>query len=521
MKKVFKPLGIIGIGIIAGLGFYGGVQNLRALFLDEFIAFVHLNVSDAFEATRSQYVPVVAQVSGAVSDSVTDAGVAIAETVGEVAEKTANTIDQIELFKGEQVVEEIKGSLVIRDDRTRQTLPSRIRDTLTFQTVEVPDIGKAIVADLDGMKLHTYENGKLVKEYPLGAKGKPGSPWETPAGEYEILYKTENHFSSIGEVNMPYSMQFFGNFFIHGWPTYPDGTPVEEGYSGGCIRMEEPYIEEVYEFVDLGTTVFVVGGASTQKSGEYIDKGIGLSRVTSDAFLVADLDTGEVILERNTDEIFPIASLTKLMTALVSLEAVNQFTVTTISQEAVDTYGYQGNLQEGEKIKVQDLIFPLLLTSSNDAAEAIAEHAGRDYFMKLMNQKADSIGLIHTTFEDPSGLSKNNVSTAEDLFRLAQYIYKSKRYIFDVTRMDVYDHANHTWYNNSRFVKDNRYLGSKNGYTDEALKTLIVNHVLDMNGAKRNVAIILLHGTDSVKDVKTILQYLSKDIEFLDVNVIK
>lgn len=508
MKKLFQ-VSLIGlIGIIAGLGFYHGMEQARSVFLDEFAVFVIENIKEIAGITDEQYSPLVAQVTGRLANAAFEVKGTVEEGLGTI-------------FIGDQVVEEIGSSFVIRDDRTKRNLPSRIKDTLTFQTVDIPDKGNTLVADLDGMFMYLYKDGEPYAEYPMKSKGRPGSPWETPAGEYQIEYKAENHFSSIGEVNMPFSMQFFGNFFVHGWPEYPDGTPVEEGYSGGCIRVEDPYIEEIYNFVEVGSTIFVVGGEPSRKSGEYIDKGIGLSRVTSDSFLVADLDTGEVILEREAKEAYPIASLTKLMTALVSLEAVNQSVDTTISDFAISTYGYQGNLEVGEKIQVRDLLFPLLLTSSNDASEAIAEVIGRNYFINLMNQRAETIGLNNTTFNDPSGLSPKNISTAEDLFRLTQYIYKSKSYIFDVTRMQTYDHENHIWYNNSRFIKDDRYRGSKNGYTDEALKTLVLHYEIDLDGSKRNVAIILLHGTDSVKDVKTILQYLQKNVTFLDVEVIK
>ena len=81
------------------------------------------------------------------------------------------------------------------------------------------------------------------------------------------------------------------------------------------------------------------------------------------------------------------------------------------------------------------------------------------------------------------------------------------------------DHENHTWYSNSRFIKDDRYIGSKNGYTDEARKTLIVSYNLDFYGVDRPIAIVLLHGSDSTADVKTILNYISRNIEYLDVDV--
>lgn len=492
MKQFIKTLLILLSGMISGFGFYHGSIDINDKYTKEFFSYVKEEITFAYNIVSEQASPVVEATEN----------------------KLAVAADKI---KSRREVVNVNDSVVIRDGLTEYYIPSKIEDVLTIQTVTVPDDGKSVVVDIDAMTIHLYEDGKEIEDMPIKSKGKPGSAWETPAGEYNIQYKSESHFSSIGEVYMPYSMQFFGNFFIHGWPYYEDGTLVEEGYSGGCIRIGDEYIEEVYNFVDVGTKVIIVGGEKKEKKGEYIDRGIGLSRISSDAYLVADLETGEVIMENNSDVIYPIASITKLMTSLVSLEAVNQFVDVSISRRAVNAYGYQGGLQEGEIIQTGDLLYPLLLESSNDAAEAVAEVNGRNYFMRLMNQKAKSIGLLNTSFDDPSGLSYENVSTAEDLFRLVQYIHNHKRYILDLTMIPYKDHKNHTWYNNSRFIKDDRYLGSKNGYTDEARKTLVVSYNIDFDGVDRPVVIILLKGSDSVSDVKTILNYLSRNVEYLDV----
>src|SRR5882724_9446532 len=103
-----------------------------------------------------------------------------------------------------------------------------------------------IEADLTAMQLSVYENGAVVKQVPILTKGRPGSWWETPAGLYQVQNKETNHFSSFGHVYMPWSMDFQGNFFIHGWPYEPDGTPVSSAYSGGCIRLATDDAEKLY-----------------------------------------------------------------------------------------------------------------------------------------------------------------------------------------------------------------------------------------------------------------------------------
>jgi lipoprotein-anchoring transpeptidase ErfK/SrfK len=494
MNRIIKSLLILSVGVFSGFGFYHGAVDINNKYTGEFFIYVGGELSFGYEIVSEQLNPTITKAKGGL-------------------------IAASEFVTKDRSVVEVDNSVVIRDNFTKYQIPSRIRDRLTIQTVVIPSEGKSAVVDLDAMTIHLYDNGIEARSMPIKSKGRPGSAWETPAGEYEIQYKAESHFSSIGEVYMPYSMQFFGNFFIHGWPYDENGDPVGEGYSGGCIRIEDGYIEEVYNFVDVGTKLIIVGGDELVKQGEYIDRGIGLSKITSDAYLVADLLSGEVIIENNSQEVYPIASLSKLMTALVSLEATNQFINTKISRRAVGTYGYQGGLEKGEDINVGELLYPLLLESSNDAAEAIAEVNNRNHFMKLMNQKAKSIGLFNTSFDDPSGLSAHNISTAEDLFRLVQYIHNYKRYILDLTMIPFRDHDNHTWYSNSRFIKDDRYIGSKNGYTDEARKTLIVSYNLDFYGVDRPIAIVLLHGSDSTADVKTILNYISRNIEYLDVDV--
>lgn len=397
---------------------------------------------------------------------------------------------------------------------------TEITETIIENAPEVTKEGKAVVADLEAMKVWIYEDGVAQKEFAMLSKGKPGSAWETPPGEYSIQYKTPSHFSSIGSVHMPFSMQFFGNFFIHGWPYYSSGKPVAEGYSGGCIRMSDADAEQIFNFVDVGTPIIVRGSTPGETSEKELGTYATLSsakapKVTALSYLVADLDSGDVILEKNKDLVRPIASITKLMTAIVSLEIINQFNETTISKRAADTYGAQGNLYAGEVIMVRDLLYPLLLESSNDAAEAIAEVVGRNYFIETMNEKADAMGLDATEFDDASGLSANNVSTAHDLFELSRYLQHYKRYVFDVTTRQEQEVGTRTWQNTSRFRNDEEYIGGKNGYTDEAMHTLIAMFELPLaEFENRNIAIILLGSQNREEDARALLEYVQKYVYY-------
>jgi lipoprotein-anchoring transpeptidase ErfK/SrfK len=392
------------------------------------------------------------------------------------------------------------------------------------EDLSIPQEGKVIVANLESMKLDLYKDGELIKNYTILSKGRPSTPWETPPGSFEILYKKENHFSTIGKVWMPYSIQFFGNYFIHGWPYHPDGSPVADGFSGGCIRLANDDISEVYKFGDISTKVVILG--ATENSISFSEKGkyefkndseTKIPRLTAKSFLVADLETGQIITSKNEKELYPIASLTKLMTALVSLETINQYKETTVSQTAYATYGAQGNLKPGQVFQISDLMYPLLLESSNDAAEVLAEFSGRTNFMKNMNDKAKSIGLFQTDFDDPSGLSEKNISTAEDLFKLVKYIFNYKSYIFDVSKMKKHETETHTWLGNHKFRNEEYYIGGKNGYTDEARYTLVTLVELPLGQKeKRKIAIILLQADKTENDTRNIISYLLKNVYYID-----
>lgn len=241
--------------------------------------------------------------------------------------------------------------------------------------------------------------------------------------------------------------------------------------------------------------------------------------VYADSYLVADLDTGQVIKEQNIDEKYPVASITKLITALVSIETLDQEDITTISPDAVDTYGEQGNLRSWQKISIKDLLYPLLLESSNDASEALAEHAGRSIFISDLNGVAKSIGMGDSSFVDPSGLSPQNISTARDLFKMMQYLHKNNSSVLEITRLRDYRNKSGFWSNLSDFRNDANYLGGKNGYTDEALYTLVTSFALplseDDEGAYRNIVIILLRsGEKTEEDTREIIYWLLRDVYY-------
>ena len=241
----------------------------------------------------------------------------------------------------------------------------------------------------------------------------------------------------------------------------------------------------------------------------------GQPKVSALAYLIGDLNTGEVILSKNQDQKFPIASVSKLMTALVTKEITNSNDSTQVSKKALNTEGKNGGLKIGEKIKIMDLIYPLLLESSNDAAEIIAEHFGRDTFIKKMNQEAEKLKMSSTSYEDPSGLSEKNQSTVSDIFKLTGYLNQQKQDLLQITTKRSFSNKKHSWSNISQFLHKNGYIGGKSGYTDEAKQTVVSVFSLPLGEkGSRPIAITLLQSQDRRKDVENILKYLKKNIYY-------
>ena len=371
-----------------------------------------------------------------------------------------------------------------------------------------------IEADLSVMRLRVYKNGTIALDVPILSKGRDGSWWETPAGIYKIESKEENHFSSFGQVNQPWSLAFQGNFFIHGWPTYPDGTPVSSAYSGGCIRLSDDDARKVYNLADLGMPVLVY----EQNFGtDMFSYELHQPIVSAEKYLTADLKNNFVFIARGSTDVVPIASITKLVTALVSAEYINLDKKVVITKMMIATTS-KPRLAEGQSVGAFQLLYPLLLESSNEAAEALARTLGRARFISLMNDKAVALGMSHTTLVDPSGVSGNNISTAEDLFNLAQYIYNNRSFIFKLTSGGLGVSAYGAPYfknlqNFNEFAGNAEFVGGKVGESTSAGETMLSVFEIPIHDEIRPIAIIVLGSRDKRGDTETLLNFVKQNYQ--------
>lgn len=159
------------------------------------------------------------------------------------------------------------------------------------------------------------------------------------------------------------------------------------------------------------------------------------------SFAVADFETGSVLAEKNLSEKTPIASLTKIMTAVVALDLVSANELFEISTTAVNIPPTKIGMILGQKMTLGELLNALMLTSANDAAELIKEGIDKKYgeevFIKAMNKKADFIGLENSHFTNPQGFDNNeHFSSAEDLLLLTHYALTEYPLITEIVKKD-------------------------------------------------------------------------------------
>lgn len=202
-------------------------------------------------------------------------------------------------------------------------------------------------------------------------------------------------------------------------------------------------------------------------------------KISSKAALVKELTHENIMLEKNLSQRWPLASITKLMTALVALDRFEPDDKVKVSERAVATEGQAGNFRAGEVFTVLDLVKALLIVSSNDAATALGEHIGTQKFLELMRSRAFDLGLNQTTFIDSPGLSVLSQSTLSDLGKLSVYILEQRPNIFEISALREASITNLTsgtarlLRSNNKFAGAPDFIGGKTGYTDEAQGNLL------------------------------------------------
>ena len=209
-----------------------------------------------------------------------------------------------------------------------------------------------------------------------------------------------------------------------------------------------------------------------------IIKGIDINATSA---ILMDTDNHRIIYSKNIHESRSVASISKIMTAVLAVESGKLDDEVVINDSIKKAYGSAIYIQVGEKMTLKDLVYGLMLRSGNDAALAIADYVGNgvDNFVSMMNHKAKEIGMKNSTFNNPSGLDEEagNFSTAYDMAILTSYAMQLKIYreIVKTKQYKLQTNKNtYVWNNKNKLLKLYDYTtGGKTGYTKIAKRTLV------------------------------------------------
>jgi len=239
------------------------------------------------------------------------------------------------------------------------------------------------------------------------------------------------------------------------------------------------------------------------------------AQVTAKAWAVFSLETGNILFAENETKILPIASVTKLATAATLLDSYDMSYTTTASWQDIYTEGRAGGLTAGEELSREELLFPLLLESSNDAAAVLESSLPAGELVSSMNNYVATKGLSSTTFEDVSGLSPENKSSVSDLVRLAYIVNQEQPHVTDITRLKQFFNPNHGWQNNNPFVAHAGYVGGKHGFTPEAGRTAVaVFEEQFPRNQTAKVGYVLLGSTDLKTDMSALRELVRTSVYY-------
>ena len=199
--------------------------------------------------------------------------------------------------------------------------------------------------------------------------------------------------------------------------------------------------------------------------------------------ILMDMNSGRIIYGKNIYHVQSVASISKIMTAVVAIENDNINKEVVIGDEVLKAYGSGIYVKVGERLKLKDLLYGLMLRSGNDAALAIAKTVSGDTlkFVHLMNEKAKELGMKDSVFNNPSGLDEEagNMSSAYDMAVLMSYAMKNKDFK-KIVSTKVYkvrtDKNIYVWHNKNKLLSSYKYItGGKTGFTKIAKRTLVTS----------------------------------------------
>ncbi|MDP2637147.1 MAG: serine hydrolase [bacterium] len=298
------------------------------------------------------------------------------------------------------------------------------------------------------------------------------------------------------------------------------------------INTVSSTVEDTYFLAELSKNPEVLTAATANAALQssffeeqpFRDTSVPLTEVFANAafsLYVNGQGNTNVLFAKNQHEALPIASLTKLMTALVVEKYYPPEELITVTKEAIQKEENTGNFRAGEQFLVKDLLHSLLIESSNDAAAAFALYWGRDTFLHAMNEEAEKLSLEHTSFVDEAGVDPNegefiNRATAKDLAELSRFVLENHPEVFSLLSMTSAElktadgKLHHTVRTTNDLLISNgwetKVLGGKTGWTPKANGCLLL--ILESPDKKGYLVNVVLGADDRFAEMKTMVNWV-------------
>jgi len=275
------------------------------------------------------------------------------------------------------------------------------------------------------------------------------------------------------------------------------------------------FVFALFAYNDIVPSQQMASVSASYTEPEYridVDDKANIEKLPVSAFIVFDVETGEIFASKEADKSLPVASITKLVTAAAAADTLDLEATAVVANTDVYTEGRSGKLNPGEKYTYRELLFPLLLESSNDVA-TVFERETQGGIVRNMNLFTKNLGASDTSFLDASGLSEKNISTASDLMAITSYIYKESPHILDITKLSQFVGPYTGWVNNNP-VLNSSYLGGKHGYTVAANRTIVSLFEEKFKAGSKTLGYIVLGSDDLKSDIATLREYTAQSIYF-------
>jgi hypothetical protein len=313
----------------------------------------------------------------------------------------------------------------------RAALHEELRESTTL-----PALGKVIAVDEAGKKITLYEDGTSTKAFRVISFATPLSLYEVPTGSYAVSGKEPQHLSRRSGLWMPYAIEFGDNYFIHGTPVDKDGD-VSVSNDGISIELSDSDANEVYDFASVGVKIIVTGGlprSSFASSSRYYLRGEGkLPNVTAPSFSITDIETGDVLWERNANAPYEEGVLVSFATALTAIETLDQYKNVRIGELLLTgKAGSRRPPSRDDELPLGSLIYPLLFDANQTARDALLRELGSNTLTAYMTERAVQLGMTDTHFASNVYVEESTTS-ARDLTRLFRYVFDHEHYLLDVS----------------------------------------------------------------------------------------